>query len=211
MATRRKALKARRADIPLHVWNWLIDENPDETDEHGNFSYEIFMLEGEYVRSGSDCADKLQQLWRDVESDVLDSYIAKFPGYRPRVWWWYSAPRMASGQWLRCFWDGRLPEPRLQVSGNGSTPWDAGFAYVPCFEYGIPKLWVGFDPKNRPCFESQAAYLRRHNLLTQEEKRTLKPGDFESEYVDIPEVDLALCLTPALNRNRSNNQKRARV
>jgi len=40
---------------------------------------------------------------------------------------------------------------------------------------------VAIDPENLPTFESQASYLKRHNLLKKSEERRLKPADFEPE------------------------------
>lgn len=184
MATRRKPTKARRPEVDPAVWKWLVDTNPDERDEEGNFSFEIFLLNGQWVHHRGDDRDELLKLWREVEAHVLSDWIPMHPGTRPRLWWRYSAPRIPFGSWevtAGTYLDGRLPEPRLQISGAGAPPWDVGFAHAPWFECGLPQLWEDFDPKDAPRFESQANYLRRHGLLMPGEEKSLKPEDFESE------------------------------
>lgn len=63
------------------------------------------------------------------------------------------------------------PEPRqqLSVSGNGWTP---GMAID---SEGLPKYCqLDWDKKNPPTFESEAAYLSRHGLLTPVERGFLE-------------------------------------
>jgi hypothetical protein len=184
MATRRKPTKERRPEMKPEIWAWLCDENEAERDAQGTFSLEIFLLDGQWVHHHGDESDELLKLWREVEPDVLDYFIANHPGQRPRLWWRYSAPRIPVGIWdvvADSYLDGKLPEPRLQVSGAGGAPWDMGFAHAPWFECGLPQLWEDFDPKDAPRFESQANYLRRHGLLMPGEEKSLKPEDFEPE------------------------------
>jgi hypothetical protein len=48
-----------------------------------------------------------------------------------------------------------------------------------------PKTWWKFDaPGKRQDHEPQAAFLRRHGLLTEDELERLTPADFEPEKVD---------------------------
>jgi hypothetical protein len=187
----RKA-KSKRPEINPVVWKWLCDENPDERDENGKFSWEIFALEGEWLHYHGAAGDKLRELWEEVQDDILEDWVAERPGTRPRLWWRYSAPRISAGSWEPTndsYLDGRLPEPRLQTSGAGAPVWEH-FAYAPSFEYGLPASWVGFDPADAPRFESQASYLRRHDLLTAKEKHVLKASDFEPEAPAIPEDEV---------------------
>lgn len=101
------------------MWRWLCDENPDERDEDGKFSWEIFQLDGQWINHQGDDRDQLKKLWRDVEGDVLAYWIPLHPGTRPRMWWRYSAPRIPVGQWPGCYFDGKLPEPRALLGGAG--------------------------------------------------------------------------------------------
>ena len=44
---------------------------------------------------------------------------------------------------------------------------------------------VAINPSDLPKFESQPAYLRRHDLLMPEEERRLKAKDYEPETVEV--------------------------
>jgi len=185
MATRRLATKQRRAGVKPEIWAWMIDENPRTLDEEGNFSFDIFLLDGQWIHHHGDDRDELLKLWREVEADVLGYWIPLHPGTRPRLWWQYSAPRIPAGSWdvvADTYMDGALPEPRLQISGAPSAPSDTGLNVCPWFECGLPRLWQqGFDAGDPPTFESQATYLKRHGLLTREEQRQLSEQDFKPE------------------------------
>jgi hypothetical protein len=61
---------------------------------------------------------------------------------------------------------------------------------------------VAIDPRNPPKYESQASYLRRHNLFAPGEERRLKPEDFEPETVEIPEDENKAITNLAINTPR---------
>ena len=122
-----------------------------------------------------------RRLWDEYRGAVLDGWIPEFPGTRPSSWWRFDAPRIPAGRWPGCYWDGKLPQPRLQLRGSGSASWDAGFDIVPEFECGLPTSWVNIEPEDPPVCESQASYLKRHRLLTVSEERRLVQSDFEPE------------------------------
>jgi hypothetical protein len=190
MATRRKSMMTRRSEVDPAVWNWLLDANPDEINENGDFSFEIFMLDGEWVNCRGSEKDKLRQLWFQVEDEVLNHFINRNPGWRPKMWWRYSAPMIPSGSWPRVagtYLDGRIAEPRHRVGGRGVASHDFYPAWAPAFEWGVPAYWEGCDPEDPPQFESQACYLRRHGLLTAEEQRRLPVDAFEPETIRVPE------------------------
>jgi len=77
--------------------------------------------------------------------------------------------------------DGRRPEPRRRVGGTGGCPTHEGLSL------GVPDGWLDddFDPTDPPLYESQAAYLARHELLTNTERRTLAtmPEAFQPENI----------------------------
>lgn len=66
-------------------------------------------------------------------------------------------------------------------------------AYAPAYRLGIPKFWVDdgaiergvkaqrFAPNDPPIFESEAAYLKHHNLLDKGEAIQLPARDFGPE------------------------------
>ena len=90
--------------------------------------------------------------WEDVEASLLPEFVKLHPCTRPWSWW------RAEGR-----------EPRKRVGGSGRRGRNASL------EFGVPTdTWFkDVDPDNPPTYESQAAYLQRHRLLTEIEKRWL--------------------------------------
>ena len=99
---------------------------------------------------------KLKNVWRKNKKEIMAAHLKKYPCTRPAGWWIYEAPE----DW------------RQKVSGNGSgecgpTPPDSKwFDHIPRFEK--------IDPIDPPCVESEAAFLLRHGLLSEDEKKHLK-------------------------------------
>jgi len=167
----------RRQDVSPSLWRWLVDENPEGLNDSGEFSWEIFKLEGEWVHRHRGGPDALRDLWQVVENDVLVWYIAEHPGQRPKRWGWYSAPRVTVNRT-------EISEPRRQVDGAGQPPWERLPGLSPSIEYGIPTMWWGYEEDDPPCFESTASYLKRHGLFLPDEERELSDEDFEPELVE---------------------------
>jgi hypothetical protein len=88
---------------------------------------------------------ELAEAWAMLGDELLAEHIAKKPGSRPFGWWAFAAP-----------------EPRRQVH-------DGPEAIGPADWYGCPSLFKGMPPSDM--YESETAYLRRLDLLTQDEKR----------------------------------------
>jgi hypothetical protein len=129
--------------------------------------------------------EALKTLWSENRKHLVKQWRKAHPGKRPFGWWKYEAP-----------------EPRDRVRGIGAelhkcTP--IGQVY----EFGIPTMFLDdfhteivercgktladyefYDDNNPPAYEAQATYLERHGLLTPDEKRRLKPKDFEPEFVE---------------------------
>jgi hypothetical protein len=105
-----------------------------------------------------------------VGEEITAEFVAAHPGRRPRWWWKENAP-----------------EPRQRLGGVG-MPWEQAARRSPvALERGVPTHWlyeggawdgVPIDPANPPLYESEAAYLRRHHLLTREELQQLTEADF---------------------------------
>lgn len=92
--------------------------------------------------------------WADVRDELLPQWIKDHPGSRPFSWWGEEAP-----------------ESRRRIGGTGEISEDS-----PRIEFGAPgptTWWAGVLPGDPPTYESQAAYLQRHNLLTPPEKKWL--------------------------------------
>ena len=171
MPRRRRTEKAKpHSDISDGMMAYLTDEPIAESDSETVFK--VCML------SAGSREEGLRELWKSARSEVLATWISKNPGTRPRVWWQFDAPRQPLGRFPGCFWDGELPEPRKFISGAGC---DASLisAYMPSYESGLPTAWAGYEAADPPVFESQAAYLSRHGLLTASEKRVLIAADYE--------------------------------
>jgi hypothetical protein len=113
-----------------------------------------------------------EEMWREFGDELLWEFVhaRHYYGLRPRCWWRFSAP-----------------EPhRLQLNKSGIHAWTdpkkTGIDRELTF-YGVPLIWT--DPgEPAPIFESQAAYLRRHQLFLEDEEKFLGPEDFEPEVFD---------------------------
>jgi hypothetical protein len=151
------------------VWAWLNDLPIPDGDSETHF--EVLMLE-----AGD--GEALRELWDRARGEVLTGWTKDHPGTRPAVWWRLDAPRELLGTHSGCFYDGKLQQPRKQLSGAGC---DASLisAYMPSYKSGLPTAWAGYEEGDPPVFESQAAYLRRHGLLTAGELRVLTGSDYE--------------------------------
>ena len=133
------------------------------------------------------------RFWQEIERDLLDHWLAEHPGTRPAPWYWW-----------------RAPEPmRRQVGGTGEPESKGVIPYSPFAAPGVsmrnPDMrgvtadlpdyqgswrglslgWLGVDPNDPPVIESEAAFLRRHRLLTAAEARRLRPEDFEPVTISV--------------------------
>jgi hypothetical protein len=156
MATNRKRTPRSRKDTDLTEGQiaWL---NSEPYDNAKGFSF--FCA---YHNSGLLKFHGTKELWDKYKADILEKWIADHPCTRPERWWEFDTT-----------------ENRLRLGGIGKHN-----EYAPCFKNGIPESWYpvkDISPPwsksithDRPCFESQAAYLQRHGLLTTAEKQYLK-------------------------------------
>ena len=166
---RRRLLETRpKLEISDAAWAFLNDlPIPDDSES----TFEIFMLD-----NPNDTA--LRELWDRARGEVLAGWVKDHPGTRPGAWWKCEAPRQLLGTHSGCFYDGKLEQPRKQLSGAGC---DASLisAYMGSYESGLPTSWAGFEEGDPPVFEGQPSYLQRHNLLTAGELRVLSAADYE--------------------------------
>lgn len=162
MPRKRRVNKAREQMTDMQ-WDFLCDRPLPK-------NFEAFAI----ARNSSN--GELWNLYRDV---ILAAHTKETAGTRPALWWHYDAPRIPTGTFKDCHYDGQLPQPRERLGGIG-TPACECRAVKPSFSFGIPNVWAGIDEDDPPVFESQAAYLKRHGLLLAGEERR---ADFEPEVV----------------------------
>jgi hypothetical protein len=112
----------------------------------------------------------LESAWRECSEPILAAWTAARPGTRPWAWWQYAATEAR-----RCLLGASLLEagPPFYVE----MVWRR--------DRGIPAARrIATIEDSRLVVESEAAYLRRLNLLTRDERRALKPAAFEP--VELP-------------------------
>ena len=131
---------------------------------------------------------KVKAAWESCRDQILSDWIKKYPCSRPWPWWEYETL-----------------EIRRRVGGVGDL-WHDIEDYEPLeCHYGIPWNWItiweinyygdlrktAVDPKDPPVFESETAYLLRHELLTPAERAYLKkhPELLEPERIEFNEDD----------------------
>ena len=99
-----------------------------------------------------------RQLWDELRETELPLWTRTRPRHAAVVLVGYSAP-----------------ERRRQV-GGGRTRTNGS---VPTWAWGLPEYdAVPVDPRDPPIFESEPAFLERHDLLTADERRRLRAEDF---------------------------------
>jgi hypothetical protein len=162
----RPKIAQQPTNIDEDVWRWMLDEadtHPLDQNgqpiEDGVDRLALFLIEDR---------DDERALWRSpVGVEVTEEFARRHAGRRPQ------------GGWKCC-----APEPRQRVGGTGVAVWEKYPAYVKHYPYGLPMMHADVDPNDAPRYESQAAYLQRHGLLTASEKRGLKVRDFEPEPIE---------------------------
>jgi hypothetical protein len=89
--------------------------------------------------------------WEEVKDELLPQWIKENPCTRPFGWWLCDSP-----------------ESRRRVGGSGRRS-DNAF-----FKFGLPDCWwIEVNHNQPPLYESEAAYLKRHGLLTPSEAKWL--------------------------------------
>ncbi len=121
-----------------------------------------------------------EALWSHNRKDVIEWWIENRPCTRPQRWWEYDAPKqLVAG----CDSSEHCAHQafRTRIGGIG-TPDHEALSVLPSHILGIPASWDwhgagladSIDPDNPPLYESQAAYLRRHSILTPGELNHLR-------------------------------------
>lgn len=162
MPYRRTTPKRLSGEIPPALRAFL------ETGERESGDVLAFLLDRDPSR--------LHKAWRECRKVILCDWIARCPGTRPWAWWVCDAPQEPVPGWP----DDRAAQ-RKRLGGTG-TPQHEVVAVAPHFDRGVPVSWfdaegaalfggVAVDEADPPRYESEAAYLQRHNLLSASEQR----------------------------------------
>jgi hypothetical protein len=148
-----------------------------ETGEHlpgaGHGWLEPFMVSGRILHAATTAGPPVGE-WVEWGVEITAQWIAAHPGTRPFAWGVYEAsgPRHVLTGAERL--PDREPNPIQWRLARG----------VP---YGAHELREGDAPV---MIESEAAYLKRHDLLSDVERRALKPRAFARDAIDEgPEED----------------------
>jgi hypothetical protein len=159
-----------------------------------------YLQTGEHPESPGDALTLLEKTdaglredWEAVKDAVLENWIAERPGSRPWGWWMYDAPspqrrRLGGVGTPSC--ECLAYEPRFEAGlpVDWIAPFDVLFYTGRAVDVDgdpIAPENLGNDFRGRavdaddpPRFESEAAYLRRHGLLSASELRRLVATDF---------------------------------
>ena len=119
-------------------------------------------------------------LWKEYGQAVVQAWAERRPGSRPRWFWLFPEPRY-----------------RERLGGTGFPKSDF-LAHLPTFSYGIPADWITSEDvetwphlagrqigaTDPPIFESQAAFLKRLNLLLPGEEEKIKRRHWQPERIE---------------------------
>jgi hypothetical protein len=122
--------------------------------------------------------DRLAKLWHKLRREIMSAWMREHPACRPWCWWTCDAPQEPVET---C--PGFTAAQRRRLGGTG-TPQHDIIALAPHFDRSVPTSWfdaagaetfggVAVDAEDPPQFESEAAYLQRHGLLTAPELKWL--------------------------------------
>ena len=128
---------------------------------------------------------QLVRLWKELQGDIMLSWVESRPGTRPFGWWEFTAPRAVPRKWKNTRVASRMIVPRKQISGSGVEAWRR-LAVAPQYTRGIPAL-AECDPESPPQFESEARYLKRLHLMSRDETRRVPKRAYEPETLDVDE------------------------
>ena len=182
MPVKRRKSK-RREPVPDWVYEYF--ETGDQPGD-GDGRFDHFLLHGAILRYPRPDSTR-PKYWDDIREELVSDYVRKHPGTRPWAWWAMDAPEPELVD------QGEDLEPvsfmRRQVGGTGALDGLSRCSFgIP---YGIDHCNPPLPNDDPPMYESQAAYLRRHGLLSATEKRKLRKKDFEPEVIEIDPDELA--------------------
>lgn len=201
----RKKIRAKKKKRQTPEWllKFLTTGEGPKNNEPG--VVDCFRLKGDLTR--------IRAPWLKERVEILKHHIQNKPGSRPWPWWIFDSPRWKkkfdawfdgtfpeprkrlggvgspSFEFLAvkpCF-DRGVPtsfvDPFLAKYYNGTAK-DANGELIDSGYKNGDFSGVPIDPDNPPCYESSAAYLQRHGLLSHEEESRLTSADFEPVLIE---------------------------
>lgn len=183
MSTIRRSTRRPTPEVSEAVLQYLEDGGPAA-------DFETFRLAAD--------EGKLRATWRRSRADLLARWATETPGRRPWAWWRFDAPgprqRLGGTGTPRCEVLAVAPCVQFGVEldyvdaedvelYNGRLRDVHGRLILPDFAHE-PFVADAYDPGDPPAYESQAAFLKRHGLLTAAERRRLTARDFEPEQIE---------------------------
>ena len=157
----------------------------------------------------------LLDLWAEFGESIVAEWVVEYPGTRPSCWWQWSAPRAddhchrPGGMPLPRQRLGGICTPQSEVLNivprlhlglpvDWVTAWEADYYNGRALDIHGNRIGSDYkegnfegvppDPNDPPCYESQAAYLRRHGLLLPGERKRLSAQDFQPECVPVKPI-----------------------
>lgn len=164
---RKRTKKKRKPTVKVKPfeWEYLCRGRIESADDFNPLSL-LMLVGGNHLVQWKRCQDQLLSFW-----------ITRWPGTRPWAWWIDALDRYG---------------PRKRLGGIGN-PVHEHLAVKQIYSFGIPVLWITpaiaalhaglltqgerisfsgipVDVKDPPVFETEAAYLQRHDLLSDQEQ-----------------------------------------
>ncbi len=202
--SRPRRARVTTPQISETAWAMLNDQTPPADDGRGG--WERFCLN----YGGCLNTPSLQELWEELGEGIVAEWVAERPGTRPSCWWCWSAPRAAEYQDLRgglpmprlrlggvgtpqsevlCV----VPRLHLGLPIDWITAWEADYYNGRALDIHGNRIGSSYkegdfdgvapDPSDPPRYESEASYLKRHDLLLPGERKRLSAQDFEPECI----------------------------
>lgn len=159
----KKPLKKLKKVPEIEDWKIKILETGEYPEGEGFEGLHFF-----YSGIQKNSPDLRLELYQTIKKDFLSAWIKDHPGSRPWGWWEFDCPRQKDKD-ANCFWHGTLPEERQHISGGTRCKYN----FVPSYRKAVFKYWHYTDD-DVPMFESEAAFLKRLDLLTGDERRHLE-------------------------------------
>jgi hypothetical protein len=148
-------------------------------------------------------AERERAFWDDHKAKILVDWIRTRPGTRPDRFWRFDAPE-PHRQRIGGIGDpafehlAYVPSYKNGIPDIWITEFDTRYYNGQAVTVNgdpIECQWKpgevagkAIDPANPPTFESEAAFLRCHNLLEPGEEKRLRPADYEPEII-LPESE----------------------